>query len=66
MGEKRKINLLGPEGNAFMLMAICQHKAEETGMDWEAIQADAIKGDYEHLVDVLEKHFGEYFEFSPS
>lgn len=60
MAEKPKLalgNLNGPEGNAFVILGRAQKVAKDNGLDWEAINADATSGDYEHLLEVIDKHF---------
>ena len=57
---KPEIDLTGPEGNAFTLMGMAKGWVKQLGKDWESIQGDMISGDYEHLIDVLEREFGEY------
>jgi hypothetical protein len=55
------IDLTGPRGNAFFLMAVAEDCAKEA--DWseeetQAMIADMKSDDYEHLVQVLDKNFG--------
>jgi hypothetical protein len=58
--SKLEIDLSGPEGNAFVLMGIAQRWAKELGLDSKAVIADMMSGDYEHLLSVMEKHFGDH------
>lgn len=63
MSEQKKIyDLSGPDGNAFAMMAAAQRMAKQLGRDSEAILEDMQSGDYEHLVEVFEREFGEFFE----
>lgn len=55
-----EIDLTGPEGNAFVLMGYAQKWAKQLGLDRAEILADMQSGDYDHLISVLEKHFGDY------
>jgi hypothetical protein len=57
---KPTIDLTGPDGNAFALMGRAQGYAKQLGVDSSQIIEDMMSGDWEHLVDVFEKHFGEY------
>jgi len=57
---KLELNLSGPEGNAFVLMGIAQSWAKRLGLDAKAVTADMMSGDYEHLLSVMEKHFGDH------
>lgn len=54
------IDLTGPEGNAFCLMGYARKLARQLGLDSDAIIGEMTKGDYEHLLQVFDKHFGDY------
>jgi len=53
-----QIDLTGPDGNAFMLIGRAINLAKQLGMDGKAIQTEMMNGDYEHLVNTFDKHFG--------
>ncbi len=55
-----EIDLTGPQGNAFCLLGIACDLAKQLQLDKSAIVDDMKSGDYEHLVEVFDKHFGEY------
>lgn len=55
-----EIDLTGPDGNAFMLIGKAGNLAKQLGLDSKAIQSEMMKGDYEHLVGVFDKHFGHF------
>jgi hypothetical protein len=55
-----EIDLTGPNGNAFYLIGAANNLARQLGLDSKAIQAEMMKGDYEHLVKVFDKHFGHF------
>jgi len=55
-----EIDLTGPDGNAFMLIGRAGNLAKQLGLDSKAIQAEMMKGDYENLVNVFDKHFGHF------
>jgi hypothetical protein len=55
-----EIDLTGPDGNAFMLIGRASNLAKQLGLDSKAIQAEMMKGDYENLVSVFDKHFGHF------
>lgn len=66
-GQAMEIDLTGPDGNAFCLiniaMEIAKDKNKKAGSEIyniKDIQTDMFSGDYEHLIDVMEKHFGEF------
>lgn len=54
------IDLTGPEGNAFVLMAYAQKWGRQLGFDTEEIIAEMQSGDYENLVTVFDRFFGDY------
>jgi hypothetical protein len=56
---KPSINLDGPDGNAFVLLGYAKRFAEQLGLDWNGISADMRSGDYEHLIEVFDRHFGD-------
>ena len=54
------IDLTGPDGNAFSLMAYAKRLAEQLGMNYHVIIDEMKQGDYEHLVKTFDFHFGDY------
>ncbi len=57
------IDLTGPNGNVYYLIGTAKKFAIQLEFGKEQTDemvADMISGDYDHLVDVFEKHFG-YF-----
>ena len=55
-----EIDLTGPDGNVFVLIGKASNLAKQLGLDKDAIQKEMMSGDYEHLVSVFDKHFGEF------
>jgi len=55
-----EIDLTGPDGNAFTLMRYASDLCRNLGMNKTPILNDMMSGDYEHLLSVMEKHFGNY------
>ena len=53
------IDLNGPDGNAFVLIGIASRLARQLGKDKAKIQADMTSGDYENLLNVMEREFGD-------
>lgn len=51
------IDLRGPEGNAFALMGIARHWAQQLDIDPAPIIADMRSGDYHHLLTAMEAAF---------
>ena len=54
------IDLTGPEGNAFSLMARATSFAKQLGFDGASIVEEMTTGDYENLISVFDKYFGDY------
>ena len=56
------IDLTGPDGNAFALMAYAKRFATQLG--WKdkgaALINEMMEGDYEHLLEVFDNAFGEF------
>jgi hypothetical protein len=57
---KLEIDTTGPDGNAFALMAYARMIAKQLKINHEPIINEMMDGDYEHLIEVMEKHFGDY------
>jgi hypothetical protein len=62
-----QIDLTGPDGNVFALMGIARNlskvlnkRRDAQYFDADAIIADMKSDDYEHALEVMEKHFGEF------
>lgn len=55
-----EIDLTGPDGNAFVLIGTASKLAKQLGLDGKAIQSEMMSGDYENLINVFDKHFGEF------
>ena len=54
-----EIDLTGPDGNAFFLIGTASNLAKQLGLDRNSIKEEMMKGDYENLVNVFDKHFGQ-------
>lgn len=54
------IDLTGPEGNAFVLLGYATRFAKQLGLNAESICDEMRESDYEHLVQVFDKHFGHF------
>jgi hypothetical protein len=66
--SKQRIDLTGPDGNAFVLLGLANNLGRQMknslmmlhGITPEEIQKEMMSGDYEHLVQTLDKYFGEF------
>jgi len=55
------IDLTGPQGNAFNLIALANNFGKQLGMSnsyIKEIQANMMSGDYENLIKVFDDEFG--------
>jgi len=65
--DKIEVDLTGPQGNAYALMGLAEDLCKQFNRiagkkvyDSDEILKDMKSSDYEHLIEVLEKHFGDY------
>jgi hypothetical protein len=54
------IDLTGPDGNAFALMGYAKRFARQLDLDGESIINEMMSGDYENLLQVFDKNFGDF------
>jgi len=54
------IDLTGPQGNAFFLMGQAGQYARRLGLDGDQIINEMKSGNYENLVQVFDRYFGDY------
>jgi hypothetical protein len=54
------IDLTGPDGNAFALLAYAKRFAQQLNLDFSKIQDEMTSGDYENLVQVFDDYFGDF------
>ena len=53
------IDLTGPEGNAYALLAYAKRFAQQFDLDFNQIKDEMTSGDYENLIRVFDDYFGE-------
>ena len=58
--QKIEIDLTGSEGNAFVLLAYAEDLAKKIGLDGKAIRKEMMSGNYEHLLKVFDREFGDF------
>lgn len=58
--RERVIDLTGPAGNAFSLMATATDLAKQLGFNDKEIVEEMTSSDYENLISVFDKYFGDY------
>jgi hypothetical protein len=56
---KVEIDLTGPDGNAFVLIGLASKWSKQLGLDSKKIQEEMTSGDYENLINTIEKYFGQ-------
>ena len=58
----RVIDLQGPQGNAFALMAYADDFLRQMGRrhEFNAMRSEMMSGDYNNLIRIFEENFGEY------
>lgn len=57
------IDLTGPDGNAFVLLGLAKKLGRQMGLTFEkqnAITEKMMAGDYENLIQVFDKEFGDF------
>lgn len=57
------IDVMGREGNAFVLLACARRLAIQEGLSVDAILAEMQEGDYAHLLHVFHRRFGDSVYF---
>lgn len=63
--EKPVIDLQGPDGNAFVLLGIAEKYSRRLGYseyDRKKVLEEMKNGDYEHLIEVFDEHFGNFID----
>ena len=58
--KKPIVKLLGAEGNAFMILGLCQRAAKKAGWTnerWTEVRTEMMGGDYNHLLTFAMTHF---------
>ena len=63
--HKIEIDITGPQGNAFCLLGYAANYGKQLGYSKkkiEAMEADMKSKDYEHLIQVFDKHFGKVID----
>ena len=55
-----EIDLTGPDGNAFVLIGTAGNLAKQLGLDGKAIRTEMMAGNYENLINVFDKYFGNF------
>lgn len=54
------IDLTGPDGNAYALMAYASRFCKQLGLDSDEVISEMKSGDYENLIEVFDRYFGTF------
>jgi len=57
------IDLQGPEGNAFNLLAIAKDLSHSNKFNWDNVYNELTNSDYDNLITVIENYFGDQITF---
>ena len=60
--RKREIDLLGPNGNAYFLLGTANRLGKQLDLEVDKILDDMKSSDYENLIKVFDKHFGDFVD----
>jgi hypothetical protein len=60
--KKIEIDLTGPDGNAFVLLGYAKRLSRELGLDHKQILDEMMEGNYENLINVFDKYFGDFVD----
>jgi len=63
---KMLIDLTGPGGNAFYLLSVAKNLSKQIGLDFSKIMAEMTASDYENLIQVFDRYFGDYVDLIDS
>ena len=60
----RVIDLQGPQGNAFALMAYAEDFLRQMGRrhEFRAMRTEMMSSDYDNLIRIFEDNFGDYVD----
>lgn len=55
-----EIDLTGPDGNAFVLLGYAKNFCKQLERDFEPIKKEMMSGDYDNLIAVFDREFGNF------
>lgn len=55
-----EIDLTGPDGNVFNLIAVGRNMCGQLGIDKDQFTKEMMSSDYENAVNTFEKYFGNF------
>lgn len=60
MPNRPEVKLIGADGNAFMVLGLCQRAARKAGWNqeqWEFVRTKMMSGDYDNLLGTAMEYF---------
>ena len=57
------VDLTGPEGNAYVLLGYAKQWSKKLDIDFNIVKSEMTSGDYENLLVVIDKYFGDFVIF---
>jgi len=60
--RKPVLDLTGPDGNAYVILGYASNFCKQLNLNYEEIQKEMTNSDYENLIEVFDKYFGEYID----
>ena len=57
-----EIDLTGPDVNAFVLLGYAKRLSRELDLDHKQILDEMMEGNYENLISVFDKYFGDFVD----
>jgi len=58
-GGKIEIDLAGPEGNSYVLLGYAKRYCQQLGLDYQRVSTEMKASDYDNLIQVFNRYFGE-------
>ena len=58
--NKIQLDLTGTEGNAYNVLGLASRLSKQLELNTVEILKDMKSSDYEHLIKVFDKHFGDF------
>jgi len=59
---KITVDLTGPQGNAFWLIGYAKKLGKQLKLDTDKIEEEMTSDDYENLIQVFDKYFGQFVD----
>jgi hypothetical protein len=56
--EVIEVDLTGPQGNSYYLINLASRLSKQIGLDEDEIIAEMMSSNYENLIKVFDRHFG--------